>query len=60
MTSHAVPSKNGTSNAYSKVGAGQALAAVVPGAKSHTLPGQTHMVKAGVIAPVVAEFFAKH
>jgi pimeloyl-ACP methyl ester carboxylesterase len=36
----------------------KALASVVPGAKTQTLPGQTHMVSAKVLAPVVAEFFA--
>lgn len=36
----------------------RALASVVPGAEYKTLPGQTHMVKAGVLAPVLAGFFA--
>jgi len=35
-----------------------ALAAVIPGAKTQTLPGQTHMVSAKVLAPAVAQFFA--
>jgi pimeloyl-ACP methyl ester carboxylesterase len=35
----------------------RALAAVLPNATSRTLPGQTHMVKAGVLAPAVVEFF---
>ena len=34
----------------------QALAAAVPGAQHRTLPGQTHLVKARVLAPVVADF----
>jgi hypothetical protein len=34
------------------------LAAVVPGAQHRTLPGQTHMVKPKVLAPVLGEFFA--
>jgi len=35
-----------------------ALASAIPGARYETLPGQTHMVKAGVLAPVLANFFA--
>ena len=38
--------------------ANQALAAVVPGASHRTLEGQTHLVKAAVLAPVLAEFLA--
>jgi len=38
--------------------ANQALAAVVPGATHRTLDGQTHLVKAAVLAPVVVEFLA--
>lgn len=34
------------------------LAGVVPGAQHRTLPGQTHMVKPKVLAPVLGEFFA--
>jgi pimeloyl-ACP methyl ester carboxylesterase len=34
-----------------------ALAARIPGARTQTLPGQTHMVNAKVLAPAVAEFF---
>jgi pimeloyl-ACP methyl ester carboxylesterase len=33
------------------------LADVVPNAEHRTLPGQTHMVKATVLAPALAEFF---
>ena len=33
------------------------LAEVIPNAEHKTLPGQTHMVKAGVLAPALAEFF---
>jgi pimeloyl-ACP methyl ester carboxylesterase len=35
----------------------RALARVVPGAKTRTLDGQTHMVNAKVLAPAVSEFF---
>ncbi len=35
-----------------------ALAGFLPNAKLHTLHGQTHMVKAKVLAPVLAEYFA--
>jgi pimeloyl-ACP methyl ester carboxylesterase len=35
----------------------RALASAIPGARYETLPGQTHMVKAGVLAPVLAAFF---
>ena len=34
-----------------------ALAAVIPGAAHQVLPGQTHMVKAKVLAPFLAGFF---
>jgi len=33
-----------------------AIAAAVPGGRLETLPGQTHMIKAKVVAPVVADF----
>ena len=36
----------------------RALADVLPHAKMRTLPGQTHMVKPKVLAPVLVEFFA--
>lgn len=36
----------------------RALAEAVPGARHHTLPGQTHIVKAPVLAPVLADFFS--
>jgi pimeloyl-ACP methyl ester carboxylesterase len=36
----------------------RALAAALPDAAYRTLPGQNHMVKAQVIAPVLTEFFA--
>jgi pimeloyl-ACP methyl ester carboxylesterase len=36
----------------------RALASAIPGARYETLPGQTHMVKAGVLAPVLAGFFS--
>jgi hypothetical protein len=35
----------------------RALASAIPGARSETLPGQTHMVKAAVLAPVLSRFF---
>jgi pimeloyl-ACP methyl ester carboxylesterase len=35
----------------------RALASVIPGARYETLPGQTHMVKAAVLAPVLSGFF---
>jgi pimeloyl-ACP methyl ester carboxylesterase len=35
----------------------QALARVLPSATHRTLEGQTHMVKAKALAPVLAEFF---
>lgn len=36
----------------------KALAAVLPHAMHRTLPGQTHMVNAKVVVPVLEEFFA--
>jgi pimeloyl-ACP methyl ester carboxylesterase len=33
------------------------LSEVVPGARYQTLPGQTHMLKASAVAPVLTEFF---
>lgn len=36
----------------------RALADVLPSARYHTLPGQTHNISAAAIAPVLAEFFA--
>jgi hypothetical protein len=33
------------------------LAGVLPNAQHVTLPGQTHMVKASVLSPVLTEFF---
>ena len=38
--------------------AAKALSEALPKAQYRTLPGQTHMVKAGAIAPVVKEFLA--
>jgi pimeloyl-ACP methyl ester carboxylesterase len=35
-----------------------ALSDVLPNAEHHVLPGQTHMVKPDVLAPVLSEFFA--
>lgn len=45
----------GKSPAYMRNAQG-AIAAAVPDARLETLPGQTHMVKAKVVAPVVASF----
>lgn len=36
----------------------RALAEAVPGASHHTLPGQTHIVKAPALAPVLRDFFS--
>lgn len=36
----------------------RALAAAVPGATTRTLPGQTHIVSAKVLAPALVEFFS--
>ena len=38
--------------------AAKALSEALPKARYRTLPGQTHMVKAAVVAPAVKEFFA--
>jgi hypothetical protein len=35
----------------------QALADVLPSAELRTLPGQTHMVSAKALAPLLVEFF---
>ena len=35
-----------------------AAAAVLPGARRHTLPGQDHAVDPSVLAPVLRGFFA--
>jgi pimeloyl-ACP methyl ester carboxylesterase len=45
----------GKSPAYMR-NAQAAIAAAVPGARLETLPGQTHMVKAKAVAPVVERF----
>jgi hypothetical protein len=37
----------------------QALAQTLPNANYRTLAGQTHMVKAEVLAPVLVEFFVE-
>ncbi|RBM10327.1 alpha/beta hydrolase [Prauserella sp. PE36] len=37
----------------------KALADLLPGAEYRTLPGQTHMIKAKVLAPVLADFLSK-
>jgi pimeloyl-ACP methyl ester carboxylesterase len=47
----------GKSPAYMRHGM-KALAAVLPQATYRTLPGQTHMVNAKVVVPVLEEFFA--
>jgi hypothetical protein len=38
--------------------AARALSDALPQAQYRTLPGQTHMVKAGAVAPAVKDFFA--
>jgi len=48
----------GKSPAWMQHGA-DALAAALPAARHRTLPGQTHMVKAGVLAPALVEFLAE-
>jgi pimeloyl-ACP methyl ester carboxylesterase len=47
----------GKSPAYMRNGM-RALAGVLPNATYRTLPGQTHMVNAKVVVPVVTEFFS--
>ena len=37
----------------------QTVAATIPGARYRILPGQTHQVSAGALAPVLAEFFSE-
>jgi pimeloyl-ACP methyl ester carboxylesterase len=49
--------EGGKSPAWMRQGM-RALADVLPNAKLRTLPGQTHMVKPRVLAPVLVEFFA--
>ena len=39
--------------------AAQALAHALPGASHRTLPGQTHIVKAKPLTPVLADFFTR-
>ncbi|MGH3863853.1 MAG: hypothetical protein ACRDSQ_30525, partial [Actinokineospora sp.] len=34
------------------------IAAAVPGAQHRSLPGQTHLIKAKVLAPVLADYFS--
>jgi hypothetical protein len=47
----------GRSPAYMR-GSQAAIAGAVAGARLEVLPGQTHMVKPAVLAPVVAAFLA--
>jgi hypothetical protein len=47
----------GKSPAYLR-NAMRALAGVLPDARYHTLPRQTHLLKPEAVAPVLAEFFA--
>jgi pimeloyl-ACP methyl ester carboxylesterase len=47
----------GKSKAWMQHGV-SALADVLSNAKRHVLPGQTHMVKPDILAPVLSEFFA--
>lgn len=48
----------GKSKAWMQHGV-SALVDVLPNVKHHVLPGQTHMVKPDVLAPVLSEFFAE-
>lgn len=48
----------GKSPRWMREGVG-ALADLLPGARYRTLPGQTHMVKAEVLAPALIEFFSE-
>jgi pimeloyl-ACP methyl ester carboxylesterase len=56
VTAPALVMDGGKSPAWMR-NAQRALAAVLPNATHRTLPGQTHMVKARVLAPAVVEFF---
>jgi len=47
----------GKSKAWMQHGV-SALVDALPNAKHHLLPGQTHMVKPDVLAPVLSQFFA--
>ena len=47
----------GKSPQYMRNGA-KALSETIPKADYRTLPGQTHMVKAAILAPAVKEFLA--
>ncbi|MGW4485691.1 alpha/beta fold hydrolase [Amycolatopsis sp. NPDC004368] len=49
----------GKSPGWMRAGVAQ-LAQTLPGATYRTLPGQTHLVKASVLAPVLADFFTTH
>lgn len=55
VTSPTLVLAGGKSPAYLR-NAQAAIAEAVPGARLRTLPGQTHMVKAEVVAPVLAAF----
>ncbi len=57
VTVPALVMDGGKSPAYLRHGA-QALSEALPKADYRTLPGQTHMFKAAVLAPAVKEFFA--
>jgi hypothetical protein len=60
-----VPSKDRTMIAFDQSGKGPALILVdlkelgdvLPNAQRRTLEGQTHMVRAKVVAPLLVEFF---
>jgi hypothetical protein len=54
----ALVADGGKSPAWIHNGA-QALADALPDAERRTLPGQTHQVKAAVLAPALIEFFTK-
>ncbi|HEX9041669.1 MAG TPA: alpha/beta hydrolase [Trebonia sp.] len=56
LTAPALVMAGGKSPAWLQ-NAARALAQVLPGASHRTLPGQTHIVKAEPLAPVLADFF---
>jgi len=56
MTTPTLVIDGGKSPAWMRNGM-RALASAIPGARHETLPGQTHMVKAAVLAPVLSGFF---
>lgn len=57
ITTPAVLLVGGKSPGWVKNGMGE-LAKAIPGAQLQSLEGQTHMVKANIVAPVLREFFS--